>query len=242
MFAQELQLTPSTSSGSYYQKGAISGPRTHAHAHSWDPIRGRPAALWQDAEPIQMCMKWSRWQQCFHLFYFPLDPPRGHTGCARITIRFQHLSKYGSCPTNGNTNVPPDQIHMWDGQACDRAHLQAYCALLPKMPIIPMIINCVFVFEWTCVFAQVLMMDSECDPVLPDRPVTPSAPASLAQRVVHWLGFDWERSPGRATGSSPHSSEAKDNVWTPAQGSQERGEGLLFPAKYLSWAVQTGPG
>lgn len=47
-----------------------------------------------------------------HLFYFPLDPPRGHTGWARITIRFQRLSKYGSCPTNGNTNVPPDQIHM----------------------------------------------------------------------------------------------------------------------------------
>lgn len=72
--------------------------------------------------------------------------------------------------------------------------VQAYCALLPKIPIIPMIINCVFVFMWTCVFAQVLiLMDIECDPVLPDRPMTPPAPASLAQRVVRWLGEEpWQ--------------------------------------------------
>lgn len=31
------------------------------------------------------------------------------------------------------------------------------------------------------------------------------------------LVFDWDRSPGRDTGISPH---AKDNVWTPAQNSQ----------------------
>lgn len=240
MFAQELQLTPSTSNGSYYQNGAISGPHTHTHTQLRSDTRTTSCALTGcRADPdVHEAIDMTTVLFTKHLFYFPPDPPRGHTGWARITIRFQHLSKYGSCPTNGNTNVPPDQIHMWDGQACDRAHLckssGVLCALLPKMPITPMIINRVFVFKWTCVFAQVLMMDSECDPVLPARPVT--------QRVVHWLGFDWERSPGRATGSGPHSSEAKDNVWTPAHVSPERGEGLLFPAKSLSWAVRTGQG
>ncbi len=51
-----------------------------------------------------------------------------------------------------------------------------------------MIINCVFVFMWTCVFVQVLMMDIECDPVLPDRPVAPPSVAGPACRTLTGRG------------------------------------------------------
>lgn len=120
-----------------YQKGAIPA---HARAHSWDLIRGRPAALRQDGEPIQMCAEHPRWQQTFSqstCFIFSPDSSDGCSGWAQITILFQHLSKYRSCPANGNTNALPDQIHV-----CARVGVlnmrdiclkaRSHCAPVPK--------------------------------------------------------------------------------------------------------------
>lgn len=112
MFAQELQLTPSTLNGSYYQKGAVGGARTRTQLRS-DTRTTSCALTGCRVDPdVHETLEMTTVLFTEHLFYFPLDPPRGHSGWARITIRFQHLSKYGSCPTNGNTNAPPDQIHM----------------------------------------------------------------------------------------------------------------------------------
>lgn len=108
-----------------------------------------------------------------------------------------------------------------------------------KVPmILKKIINRMFAFTWTCVFTQVLMMDSKCDPVHPDPPWPPPP----RRRWPSMRYVDWGQT-GRGALAGPRDpapahlrpSTMFEHLPTALRNESQREGGSSFPAKYLGW-------